>query len=76
MKKIAIGMLVGIGLYSAMGFTFRPSGNSKNSVEVNTFVTDIQGHEYAIVVTTTRVAYGDIHISTAMTHHAGCKACQ
>jgi len=74
MKKLVIGMLLGAGLISAAGFTFQPSGKS-NHVEVDTFVSDIQGHEYAIVVTTARAAYG-IHVSTAMIHHAGCKACK
>lgn len=74
MKKIIIGMLLGAGLLSAAGFTFRPSGNSSN-VDVSAFVTDIQGHEYAIVVTSTRAEYGYIRTSVAMTHHVGCKAC-
>ena len=74
MKKLAIGILVGIILSACMAFTFTPSGSS-SSVDVKTFVTEIEGHEYAAIITSTRGEYGYIRTSVSMTHHAGCKAC-
>lgn len=68
-KKIAIGILIGIGMFLLFGFTYNVGTGT-----VDVRIVTIGGHEYVVSTVTAHSMDGGASVS--IIHHAGCSACR
>ena len=66
-----------LAVATGVGFSFAPESNNNGRVSVETRVVTIDGHQYAMAVSTTYSgSYTVSGSSISMVHHAGCTACR